>query len=72
MDQYGGSSWKFENAKSLSVSLSLSHLDTVSFQEPGRFIPFTTQFPQSECTAGTGEVYLQSCSAVALFIQFVH
>lgn len=68
MDQYGGSSCKPENAK----SLSLSHLDTVSFQEPGRVIPFTTQFPQYECTGRTGGIYLQSCSAVVLFIQFVH
>jgi hypothetical protein len=60
------------NLKMTSQSLSLSHLETVSFQEPGRFIPFTTQFPQSECTAGTGEIYLQSCSVVVLFIQFVH
>lgn len=68
MDQYGGSSWKSENAKSLSAS----HLDTVSFQEPGRVIPFTTQFPQYECTAGTGEIYLQSYSAFVLCVEFVH
>jgi hypothetical protein len=51
-------------------SLSLSHLGTVSFQERGRVIPFTTQFPQYECTSGTGEIYLQWCSAVVLCIQF--
>jgi len=57
---------------SLSLSLSLSDLDTVSFQETRRVIPFTTQFPQYECTGGTGGIYLQSCSAVVLCIQFVH
>ena len=38
--------------KMSSLFLSLSHLDTVSFQQPGRVIPFTTQFPQYECTGG--------------------
>lgn len=56
----------------VSLSLSLSHLDTVSFQEPGRVTPSTTQFPQYDCIAGTGEIYLQSCSAVVLCIHFVH
>ena len=68
VDQYGGSSWKFENVKSLSVSFWRSTFSGIRTCHPH----LQHSFRSRSALQRTGEIFLQSCSAVVLCIRFVH